>query len=87
MVRPDPLEGREAPRDIRYILATIAGGGVLALGLIIIWNVANGATFAGSEGQDFSFGERLATGIFIALVGAGLLRHAANGLKRLEGDE
>ena len=87
MVRPDPLEGREAPRDLRYILSAIAGLATLIVGLVIIWNVANGGTFAGNEGRDLSFAERLATGIFISAVGAALLRHAVNGMNRLDRSE
>ena len=83
MVRPDPLEGREAPRDIRYILSAIAGCATLIVGLVIIWKVANGGTFAGNAGRDFSLVERLATGAFIGAIGLGLIRHAVNGMNRI----
>ncbi|SFO83112.1 hypothetical protein [Qipengyuania nanhaisediminis] len=84
MVRPDPLESQEAPQDLRYILATLSGGAALLTGLAISWNVIQGGTFTGNVGSEMSFSERLATGIFIALLGAGLLNYAVRGMRRLK---
>ena len=87
MVRPDPLEGREAPKDLRYILATLAGGFLLFAGAAVLWNVIDGGGFSGNVGSKMSYAERIAASMAVIALGAGLLFYASRGASRLNSEK
>ena len=82
-MRPDPLEGREAPKDLRFIIAALLGCFLIVTGGIVLWNVIDGATFAGNVGRQMDYAERIVVSGGIIVIGATLLRFAVRGAQRL----
>ena len=82
-MRPDPLEGREAPKDLRFILAALLGCFLMVTGGIVFWNVIEGATFAGNVGREMDYLRRIVVAGGIIVIGAALFRYAIRGAQRL----
>ena len=86
-MRPDPLEGRDAPKDLRYIIATLLGFFLMIAGGYVLWNVIGGGTFSGNVGRDMSYIERVIVSVGLIASGATLLRYAIRGATRLSGQD